>query len=343
MVEIRPPDLPTTSAPAPEASGGRLRLSANVFGLPFGLCGLAQAWATARDTAAAPGAVVDGLWLLAAAVWAVTVVGYAVNIAGDGRWRTEAADPTVGPFTALVPIPLMLFGVALAGHADTAGRAVFVVGLVLTVGLGGWLTAQWILTPVALDRWHPGYFLPTAAGGLLAATGSAALGYAQLAHVMLGVGLVSWMVLGSILLLRLCTRPRLPGPLLPTLAIEIAPPVVAGNAWFAIDGGVVDDAALLLAGYALLMAMVQLRLVALYRTVPFGIGFGAFAFSYAAVVTNALHWLAAEHATGRHALTYALLAVLTAGMAALVARTLVGLSRGTYLLRTAPAPASAPS
>jgi tellurite resistance protein len=199
------------------------------------------------------------------------------------------------------------------------------------------LTAQWIVVPVALDRWHPGYFLPTAAGGLLAATGSATLGYAQLARVMLGLGLVCWMTLGSILLLRLCTQPPLPTPLLPTLAIELAPPVVAGNAWFAVNGGVVDTPALLLAGYAGLMAIVQLRFVPLYRTVPFGIGYGAFAFSYAAVATNALHWLDIEHAAGRAAVTYALLAVLTLGMAALVARTLVALSTGTYLLRTAPA------
>jgi tellurite resistance protein len=231
----------------------------------------------------------------------------------------------------------MLFGGALAGHADRAGHAVFLVGLVLTVALGGWLTAQWILTPVTLDRFHPGYFLPTAAGGLLAAASSAALGYAQLARVMLGFGLISWMVLGSILLMRLFTQPPLPTPLLPTMAIEIAPPVVAGNALFALGGGAASTPALLLAGYAGLMAMVQLRLIPLYRTVPFGIGYGAFAFSYAAVVTNALHWLYAEQTQALHALTYTLLALLTVGMAALVARALVALSRGTYLLRAAPA------
>jgi hypothetical protein len=97
MVEICPPDLPTTAGRAPGGAGGRLRLTATLFGLPFGLCGLAQAWATARDTVGAPRAVVDALWLLAAAAWAVTVVAYAVNITGDGRWRTETADPTIGP------------------------------------------------------------------------------------------------------------------------------------------------------------------------------------------------------------------------------------------------------
>jgi hypothetical protein len=35
MEGIRPPDLPTTSRRPPAAVRGRLRLSANLFGLPF--------------------------------------------------------------------------------------------------------------------------------------------------------------------------------------------------------------------------------------------------------------------------------------------------------------------
>lgn len=78
---------------------------------------------------------------------------------------------------------------------------------------------------------------------------------------MLGLGGTCWIVLGSIVILRLVSQPPLPPPLRPTLAIELAPPVVAGSAWFAIDGGRADPVALLLAGFAILMALVQLRLV----------------------------------------------------------------------------------
>ncbi|WP_237539893.1 MULTISPECIES: hypothetical protein [unclassified Streptomyces] len=42
------------------------------------------------------------------------------------------------------------------------------VFLVLTVLLGGWFTGQWIYGPLELDRLHPGYFLQTVAGGLVA-------------------------------------------------------------------------------------------------------------------------------------------------------------------------------
>ena len=142
-------------------------------------------------------------------------------------------DPIFAPFTALIFIVPMLIGVALANYQPGAGAVLFIAGLIPTVLLGGWLTGGWILQDITLAQWHPGYFLPTVAGGLIAAGGSAAMGYDQLAMLMFGYGMVCWLVLGSILLLRLFTQPSLPTPLIPTMAIELAPPVVAGSAWFA--------------------------------------------------------------------------------------------------------------
>lgn len=318
------------------------RLTPNLFGVGFGVAGVAQAWAAAQATVNAPSWPSSCLWILAALIWLVTLVSYVRNAASQGRLRTEPADPVLGPFTALSTIVLMLLGAALAPHARTAGEVVYAVGLVLTVLLGSWLTSWWIRTDMRLAQWHPGFFLPTAAGGLIAANGSAVLGWRTLSHVMLGYGLVCWLVLGSIILARLFTQPMLPPPLLPTIAIEVAPPVVAGNAWFAINGGRLDLGAELLAGYAALMILVQIGLASTYRRAPFGIGYWAFSFSYAAVFTCGIHWLDVEHVHGQKGLTYLLLGIATLALAALAARTLVALRRGTFLARL-PAPDAAPA
>ncbi|CAG6399006.1 Tellurite resistance protein [Actinacidiphila cocklensis] len=318
------------------------RLTPNLFGIAFGTAGLAQCWAVAGGTVHAPQWPSNVLWIGAAAFWLAITVAYLRNAAAQGRLRSELPDPVTGPFTALLAITPMPLGIALAGHARTAGETVFAAGLVLTVLVGGWLTGVWIRTDSRLPQWHPAYFLPTAAGGLIAAAGCAALGWGTLARVMFGYGLVSWLVLGSIILVRLFTQPMLAPPLVPTIAIEVAPPVVAGNAWFAINGGHLDRGAELLAGYAVLMALVQISMASTYLRAPFGIGHWAFAFSYAAAVTNGLLWLEVEHVSGRRPLTYALLAVATCAWAALAARTLLGLSRRTFLLRV-PAPPAAPS
>jgi tellurite resistance protein len=313
-------------------------LTANLFGIPFGLAGLAQVWSVAHDLISAPAWPGRVLWVVTALVYLVLLVAYLANVARTGRARTEMSDQTFGPFTALIFILPMLLGVALAGSAPRTGTAIFVVCLVLVALYGGWLSGQWIIQDLPLEKWHPAYFLPTVAGPLLAAAGCAARGLDGLARLMLGYGLVCWVVLGSIILARLFTRSPLPTPLIPTLAIEVAPPVVAGSAWFAINGNRPDTVAYLLAGYALLMVLVQLRLIPLYVRVPFVAGVWAFAFSYAAAVSVGIRWLVAEQVPARQGLTYALLSVTSLAFAALVGRTLLGLRRGTFLPRP-PAPA----
>jgi tellurite resistance protein len=319
-----------------------VRLTPNLFGISFGLCGLAECWSLARPPAFVPAWPADTLWVLAAGVWLGTLVAYLADVVVGGRVRTELADPTFGPFTALVFIVPMLLGVAVADHSPSLGQAIFLVALALTVLNGAWLSGTWIVADLKLAQWHPGYFLPTVAGGLIAAEGSAALGYDGLARLMFGYGAICWLVLGSIILLRLFTQPALPTALLPTLSIEVAPPVVAGAAWFQINGSQPDALALGLAGYAVLMVLVQVRLIPVYRRVPFGPGWWAFSFSYAAAFAVAIRWLAVEQVPQQRGLTYALLTVVTAGMAALVFMTVRHLVRGTFFPRTGAAPAALP-
>ncbi|MEU1598502.1 TDT family transporter [Streptomyces sp. NPDC005708] len=306
-------------------------MPANLFGICFGLAGLAQMWTTVHDlgeTASWPGVA---LWLVTAAIWLGTVLAYVKRLAVRYAWRAELAHPVQGPFVSLAAIVAMLLGVAVADYERPLGEGVFVAGLILTVGFGSWITAQWIINDMRLAQWHPGYTLPTVTGGLLAAASSARLGHRTLAYVMFGYGVLCWVLLGSILLLRLATQPALPAVLLPTLAIEVAPPVVAGNAWLTLNGGTIDALAAGLAGHAGFMVLVQFALIPLYRRAPFGPGYWAFAFSYTTAVTLGIRWLIVEHVSGRHALTWLLVAPVTAAMALLGAHTVVALKNGTFL------------
>ena len=118
--------------------------------------------------------------------------------------------------------------------------------------------------------------------------------------MLFGLGVGSYLLLGSIIGQRLFVVPELPKPLLPTIAIELAPPVVAASSWFAINGGRVDTTAAVISGFAVLMVLAQLRLIPLYRTAPFGPAYWAFSFPAAAAVTCGLHWLGGRARTRRH-------------------------------------------
>jgi tellurite resistance protein len=284
--------------------------------------------------------------VVAGLTYAVLLVAYLINVVSTDRARTEMSDLTFGPFTALILIMPMLLSLALADHWPRTGTAIFLVTVALNAVYGGWLSGQWIIQETPLERWHPGYFLPTVAGPLLAASGCATLGFDGLARVLLGYGVICWITLGSIILARLFTRATLPTPLVPTMAIELAPPVVAGTAWFEINDNQPDTVAYLLAGYAVLMVIVQIRLIPLYIHVPFVAGMWTYGFSYAAAFTYSIRWLGIEQNPARQTLTYCLLGVISAGIAALTIGTVIAINRGTFLSRYSQAqakPAGMPS
>ena len=310
----------------------------NFFGIPFGLAGLGEVWTALADYHHAPALLGELVLLVSAAVWLTLVIGYVAHVLTHrSTFVADLLDPVAAPFASLAVItPMLLASVGLYPHAAVAGRVVTYVFIALTVLLGGWLTGQWIYEPLDLDKFHPGYFLPTVAGGLIAAQAAAQVGQLRLGQVMFGLGVVCWIVLGSIVLGRLLLRPMLPPPLQPTLAIEVAPAAVASLAWFALHGPAIDVVAAFLAGYGLLMVLAQLRLLPAYLRLPFMPSTWSFTFSWAAVVTVALTWLQDSQVSGYRAWQYVLAAAITALIGGIAVRTVVAMGRRKLL----PQPAS---
>ena len=328
----RPDHLPTVAEPAPAR-----RITPNLFAISFGLAGLAQTWTVAARLTAAPAAVADALWIVAAGVWLLTLALYARSVVTGHRWRTELADHTFGPFVSVPAIVGLLLAGGLAPHARIPALGLFSASLVAAIVLAGRLLAIWALDDAPETHWHPGYYLPSVGAPLVAAATSATFGYLSLARLLFGIGVISWVLIGGILLHHLVGQQRLPKPLMPTMAILIAPPIVASNAWFAINGGQADGIALGLAGYAVLMAATQLGLISAYRTVPFGPGWWSYSFPYAATVGNAVIWLGVEHTPHRGTWTYLLLAAITAFIGWLAIRTINAVAHHRFLPRPAPA------
>jgi tellurite resistance protein len=310
----------------------RAGITSNMFGMPYGLAGLAVCWGYAAMLGLVPASVADALFVVAAAVWLALAVGYLWQVPHrPGGWRRELTDPVLAPFVSLVPVVGMLLGIGLMPHAPAAGRWLFGVFAVVTVVLAGWMTGQWIAGDLDLDRLHPGYVLPAVAGGLIASIGAARAGWTGIAHAFMGLGVLSWLLIGSVIMARLLFRPRLPAPLTPTLAIEVAPPALAGLAYLAITRGRVDAVALVFGGFTVLAVVVQLRLIPVYRRLSFGPAFWSFAFPYSAVATFALHWINYGKPAGHTVLAWVVLLAITVFIAALAAETAAALARHRFL------------
>jgi len=304
------------------------RVPPSFFGITFGLAGLGEVWHAAAKPLGVSLAIADVIFIAAAAVWVVLLAGYLAQ--GLRQVLADFSDPVLGAFMSLAVITPMLLAAALAPSAYAAARLLVIIFLALTIALGGWITGQWILTKIDEDANHPGYFLPTVAGPLVGSSAATVVGLHEVAEGTFGVGVISWLVLGSIVLRRLFFRPLLPAPLVPTMAIEVAPPAVAGVAYFALNGGRLDVIARALGCYALLSVLVQLRLVPVYARLRFSAGFWSFTFSYAIVATDALLWLKAARPPGATAYVTVVVTLITVLIVAIALRAIVALGRGRF-------------
>jgi tellurite resistance protein len=310
-----------------------VKIPLNLLSIPFGLAGLAEIWVTLANYHQVPASAGEALVALAAFVWLIVIgayIRYALSV--RGALFADLVDPIAGPFASLALItPMLLAALGLYPHAARAGTVLVDFFLVLTVVVGGWFTGQWIYGRLELDQLHPGYFLPTVAGGLIASFGAAQVGQHRLGEAMFGLGFICWLVLGSILLGRLLVRPSLPGALTPTLAIEVAPAAVASLAYFALNGDRIDFTVAAIGGYGLLMVLAQLRLLRAYLRLQFMPSLWAFTFSWAAVATASLIWLNDGHPPGYRIYSYLLVSGLTAGIGALAGRTVLAVIRRQLL------------
>jgi tellurite resistance protein len=309
------------------------RIPANFFAMPFGLAGLGVVWSAMSKYDRAPRVVANALFVLAALVWLIVLIGYLRHALGDrGSVRADFTDPVASPFVSPAVItPMLLAAQGLFPVAPMVGKVLTDVFLALTVLLGSWLTSQWMYGPLDLDRFHPGYLLPTVAGGMVASAAAAEVGQLQLAMAAFGIGLVCWLSLGTVVIARLMFRPPLPVPLRPTLAIEIAPAATATIAYFAMNGDHIDFAAAVIGGYGLFMVLAQLRFAPALARLPFMPSTWSLTFTWAATATSALHWLHDDAPPASGLYEYLTAAVITVLIAGIALRTLIALLRGQLL------------
>jgi tellurite resistance protein len=305
----------------------------NFFGIAFGLLGLADSWLVAAEFGLVPVGIGRGIAAVATAVWALVMFVYVRGKLANGSHPfADFTDPVLGPFASLAVLtPMLASADALHPYSHTPATVIVDALSAATVILAGWFVGEWIDRPLDISKVHAGYFLPGVAGGFVASSSLSAVGQTGLATVLFGVGLLSWLVIGSIIIGRLILGPPLPTPLIPTTAIAVAPAGVGTFAAFAMNGGHVDLMVKMLAAYGLLMVVAQLRLVPVYVRLRFMPSFWSFTFAWAAVAFAGESWLGITRPFGWHVELLVVLVLITTLIGAIAARTLVALRRGQLL------------
>jgi len=310
-----------------------ITLPPTFFGISFGLGGLAGVWRLAATRFSLSMHIGDILYLLAALIFLFLLTAWITKLLADPHLFAQAVhDPWQGPFLALIPLSGIVLAFGLQPYALGPARLLFLLFWIALLLLNGWMIGQWVTDPIALSTFHPGYFLPVTAGGLVSADVAAHVNLSGLAWANFGMGIIGWFLYGSLIMGRLFFQPALPTAFLPTMAIWVAPPVLAGNAYFTLTHGGLTIPAFLFAGYTVLMILVQVRLIPRYRRMSFGPGFWSFAFSYAAVATYVLRWLALGLGKWVVPLSYLIVLAITLAIGIISVRTFFALKQGTVFL-----------
>jgi len=257
---------------------------ASFFGIVLGLAGLGGAWRAAARVWHLPVAVGEALMLAAGVVWALVLALYAAKwIYARQEALQELEHPIQCCFVGLIGVATMLMSIAVLPYSVPAAEIVFAVGASFTIAFAVWRTG--ILWRGGRDAGATTavLYLPTVAGAFVTATAAAALGHRDWGQLAFGAGLFAWLAIESVLLHRLYTVTSMPTPLRPTLGIQLAPPAVGAVAYLSVTTGTPDVLAHAMLGYALLQALLLLRLLPWIRQQPFAASYWALTFGATAL------------------------------------------------------------
>ncbi|SMX48036.1 SLAC1 anion channel family protein [Maliponia aquimaris] len=309
----------------PEHSGHRLEY----FPIPFfasvmGLSGMTLAlhvaelqagWPPLASSAAL--ALTVAVFVGLSAIYTLKALRYPNAVAQE--WR----HPVKLSFFPALTISLLLIATALQAVQPGIARALWVVGALGQAGLTLAVLSNWIgHRPFQTVHISPAWFIP-AVGNVVAPVAGVSLGFVESSWVFFAAGLVFWMVLLVLVMNRLIFHDPLPGRMVPTIAILIAPPAVAFLSWLQLNGGVLDATARLFYGTTIVFALLALTQVPKLRGQSFALSWWALSFPVATltIATFRFGTLAGSpaHTTAGFA-CLALLVVIVAVLIGLTAR-----------------------
>lgn len=240
----------------------------------------------------------------------------------------EFNHPIRMSFFPTMSIGMLLLATNLMGHYPDVSMYLWVIGsavqLVFTLAiLSNWMHHE----KFQVQHSNPAWFIPIV-GNILVPIAGVPLGFPEVSWFYFSVGLMMWTPLLAVLLNRFFFHPMLPGKLLPTLFILIAPPAAGFIAWVKLHNGVVDDAARIFYYFALFTTLLLFFQAKYFVKLAFALPWWAYSFPLAAMTIASTVMLEKVGGTFFAMLVPALLALLAALVAMLIVRTAIAMLRG---------------
>lgn len=258
------------------------------FGMVLGLAGLGTAWRLAHQVWHLPALIGEIITFVAIAVWALLIILFAL------KWlvaREEALKEVVHPvqccFIGLVGVATMLAAGGLLPYSHGGAEVLFGLGALYTLLFAVWRTGGLWQGDRQDAMTTPVLYLPAVAGSFVTAIIAGAIGHPDWGQYAFGAGIFTWLAIESVLLHRFYTVALSP-PMRPTLGVQLAPAPVGAVAYLSVTQGPPDIIVHAMVGYAVLQALILLRLYPWIRQEPFAPSYWAFTFGATALASAPL-------------------------------------------------------
>ncbi len=302
------------------------------FAIGMGMLGLTLAL-HAAEVAFALSAMASHIALaLSLLTLAVVSLGYLLKaLRHPNAVAEEWHHPIRIAFFPAISISLLLTSIALMAEFPGIARPVWIVGTALQGVLALSVIASWIgHRPFKPGQLTPAWFIP-AVGNVIVPIAGVHLGYTEISWLFYSAGLMFWIVLLTLVMNRLMFHDPLPGKMVPTLMILVAPPSVAFISWVQLTGEAGSFGHILLnLGYVFtLLVVTQIgKLVKL----PFAMSWWALSFPIASLSIASFRYGNIAQSDAHLMIGAGLLALLLAVVAGLILRTLLAISRSEICL-----------
>lgn len=293
MTEYEPQtDVDITETVSPSEAGetgvapraGRLaHFPISFFAVVMGLCGFAIATQKIEEMFEATHVPSTVLLVITLAVFFAVSVLYLVKLVRHPEaCGKEFRDPVRISFFPTFSIGLLLVGIAFMPISETASFVFWVVGAALHLIFTLIVLSIWVQQPTfEIKHMNPVWFIPVV-GNILVPIPGVTHAPAEVSWFFFSVGIVFWTILQTLFFYRIFFHHPLPGKLLPTFFILLAPPAVGFIAYVKLTGAL-DAFAYILYYLALFIFLFLLLQLGMLRKVRFFLSWWAYSFPVAAL------------------------------------------------------------
>lgn len=297
------------------------------FAMIMGMTGLTLAWEKATSVFSAPPIISHILLTLTACLFLIIVLIYLLKIILKTRAVSgEFNHPIKLSFFPAFSISLLLLSVATLEISKSLSLFVWASGSALHLLFTVYVLNQWIHHPkFQIAHITPAWFIPVV-GNILVPIAGVEHGYSEVSWFFFSIGLVYWIILKTLVLNRMIFHDPLPGKMLPTLFILIAPPAVGFLSYLKLNGEL-DNFARILFYAAMFLILLLLSQLPRFARIKFFMSWWAYSFPLAASAIAAQVMYTTLEQPFFYYLAMVLIALASAVISLLFFRTLLAVIR----------------